>query len=714
MTIAGESSPALRDGLAKARGEVAFGSELRVAGNLFAIALRSPFGHAQLLDVDAAAARCAPGVVAVLTPWDLSAPDVPGDLFYDQPLSRRPALSAEALHVGAPVVLLAAETLAQAYEALRLLRPNWLELPGQFSLEGALSQGGAAEALPFGAVHWQQGDPQAIFAQAAIVREDILRTSTVQAGALEPYWALVEPTAQGGFIVHNGVAAPFELRRQMAEFLGLSLQQVEVRCPPVGGGFGSRSDDLAFLAALLARHCQRPVRMQLQRSEGWLAGRVRHGAQLRVRSALTQQGRLLARELEVWYDTGAFADLGPYVVLRALRSLALYPAEHQRFIGHLLRTNKPVASATRGFGNPQATFAVEVHNARICKQLGIGSLEFRQKTAIRAGAINPSVGVVDTQTGAFVPKGARISSSALPWCLQRAQQGLEEAITHLPACAPGWLRGQGVAAAMHTTGKGRAEVSTAEVFWTPGLLRVRSGATDQGGTGVASVLAQIAGQVLGEPPEAIVVELCSTAAELADSGAHASSRTFVAGAAVWDACQLVLARRKAGEPGELSARSAWHPDGNAPPFATCAAVVDVEPATGLCQVRWMGLGVDAGRILNPRQALGQVLGAAMMGLGFALYERLDFTADGRLASLSVADYGTPRATDMPPIDVWFAPSVEESHPLGVKGIGEIGLMPVAPALVNAIEAAIGRPLPGLPATPESVWRACRGEGGTCT
>lgn len=698
-----------QDRLIRAQGQVAFGSDLAgddFAGNrwLHGAVLRCPHGHAELVGLDDNAARAAPGVVAVLDCRHSVAP-IPGEIFYDKPFSARPLWQPVCRHAGAAVALVLAQARRQSAEALRLLRPQWRVLPANTDLGAAAAEG--RELLPFGPIRWQRGDVDAAFADAERQVEHWFATSTVQAGALEPYVCAVEPRQGGGVVVHKGVPAPFELRRQLAHWMGLAEAQVEIRCPPTGGGFGSRMDDLEYLAALGCLHSGRGVRLQLDRGDGWLAGRVRHGARMRVRSALGSGNRLIARDLEVWYDCGAYADLGPFVVLRALRPLVLYGGPNVRFAGHLLATNKPIAGATRGFGNPQATFAVEAHNDMLCRQFGIDRVQFRRANAVRSGDHNFSVGAVNTDSGEFGAKPAKVGSCELQACIDWAQARGEHVLARLPSPPSGWRRGTGMACAMHTSGKGRAELSTAEVTWrADGAVLVRSGAVDQGGTGVLAMIRETARLALQRSDSAgIEVVLDSTSSELADSGSHASGRTYVAGAAVHDACLRARERVSAGEKLPVTERIAHQPASNAPPFAAVQCVADVDMQTGEVRVRWLGVGVDAGRILDPDAARGQVLGAAVQGLGFALSERLDFAADGRLASWSVADYGTPRAFEVPDIDVHFADSREPSHPLGCKGVGEIGLMAVAPAVVNAIADAIGRPVLQLPASPEVVWRA---------
>ena len=684
----------LCDARDKASGRTRFVTDLALDGMVHGAVVRCPHAHAELESLDVAAAAAMPGVVAVVTAADGPQRPVPGEPFYGEHLMTRPLFPSEARYVGSPIAAVAAETPELARAAAARIAVEWRALPAVLKVEDG------ADALPFGRVLFERGDPDAAFAAAEHVFEDAFSTSTVQAAAFEPYACLVEPHEDGGLTLWKGVAAPFEARRALATWLDLSEGQVRVRIPPVGGGFGSRTDDLEFIAALLALKARRPVRLVLERTEGFLAGRVRHGARLRIRSGLDRSGRLVARELEAVYDTGAYLDLGPYVILRALRPLALYPAPAMRFVGRLVTTHRPISGATRGFGNPQATFAVESHTDRLCRELGLDPVDFRKAHAVRTGDANLSVGVVDTSTGRFHAKAATISSCALPACLDLVQA----ALTAPGTPPPGKKRGVGLAAAMHTTGKGRQESSHARVHLrADGTAEVHSGAPDQGGTGVATTLGIIAADALGLPFEAVTVAPPDTAEELTDSGAQASGRTYVAGEAVRRAAALAAERRDAGEALPLSADGLFEPTSNAPPFAATGAIVDVDAETGAVTVVRIVVAADVGRVLNPLHCRGQLTGAVAQGLGFALTERLDFDDAGRLVTRGLLDYGLLRSADMPEIEVHFVDSHEPTHPLGVKGAGEIGLMGVAPAVANAIADATGTRMRRLPMDPPTVW-----------
>jgi len=720
--IVGTSRPPI-DGLDRASGRVRYLTDVTMPGMLHGAVMRSPHAHARVLSIDASRALALPGVHAVVCPDDAPEADVASEPFYGASLAVRRVLWDEPRWVGAPVVAVAADSREIAEAACRLVDVCYEPLPHVLDLEAALApdapeaiEGCSNFALPSGAIRFEQGDVDSAFIEAAHVVETVYRTHTVQAAALEPYCALVEPHEEGGLTVWKGTPEPFELRRSMSEWLGVPAAKIRVRVPAaIGGGFGSRVDDLELVAALLAMRAQRPVKVVLERAEGFLAGRVRHGAKIVVRSALDAAFNLLGRELCADYDAGAHLDLGPFVILRALRPLALYRCDAVRFVGRLVSTNKPVASATRGFGNPQATFAVESHVDEICRRFALDPVGWRRSHLLRSGDPNFSVGVVDVATGTFIPKGVAISSCGIDACLDVVERALSEDPGPPP---PGLARGKGLAVGMHTTGTGRREIASARVtLRSDGTVELRSGSPDQGGTGVATTFAMIAADTLGVPLPAIDVYLADTADELDDSGAHASSRTYVGGEAVRQAAEAVRMRRDAGEALPISASVRFSPESNAPPFAACGAVIDVDPDTGASRVVRLVLAADIGPVLHPMGARGQLQGAVAQGVGFALSERLDFDALGQLTTRGLLDYGLPRAGDVPTTEVHFVGEPEPTLPLGVKGAGEIGIMPIAPAIANAIHDAIGVRVRTLPMDGETVWRAREGlpgrpDGGT--
>jgi putative selenate reductase molybdopterin-binding subunit len=701
----------------RVEGTLRYTSDLVFEGGLHAALVVSPYHHAKIRSIDARAAERSPGVVAVLTGADVPRrPVAPMPVVVaGEHVAERILLGDEVCFLGEAVAAVAAETRDQAEEAADRIRIDWDVLDGVFSPDDALRPDApevrtghpnlvGAPGMP---VVYERGDVDDAFARAEHVFEGRYSTSTVAAGALEPYGCTVVPDDDGGITVHKGTPAAFEVRQTLSAFLGLPTELVRVVTPPTGGSFGSRTEELEFLCALLALEAGRPVSLTMRRHEGRPAGRVRHGAVFELRSAVSADGRLLGRTMRAIYDCGGYPDLGRYVVLRAMRPLVLYGAEAIRFEGLLVRTNKPVAAATRGFGNPQATFAVESHNGEIARALGLDPIDFRLRNGVRSGDVNWSVGKASA-AGVFQPRGWTISSCGLQDCLRLVGERLQRWRDDAPELPPHLRRGVGVASMMHTTGKGRNDHSTARVTLREhGAATIESGASDQGGTGLTTTLAMVVAEVLGLTVEAVEVRSGDTRFGLPDSGAHASSRTYVAGSAARLAAESVRAARDAGEALPITREERFAPDSNAPPFAACGAEVEVDLQTGQVRVLRMVSANDVGRALNPHACVGQVQGAVAQGVGFALAERWPMIEGVPWEMARLVDERMPRAPDVPPLEVLLVEPGEQTGPFGAKGVGEAGIIAVAPAIANAVADAIGVQVRDLPMEPERVWRALR-------
>ena len=713
MSVVGRPTPFLRTA-ARVHGTLQYTSDMALPGQAHGALVTSPHHHARVLQVDASDALAMPGVLTVVTPDQAPRrPVAPMPVVIaGQRIAERVLLGDEVCFLGEPVAAVAAETPDQAEAAAAAVRVTYEALPAVFDVDASLAPGAPQARLghtnlvgaPGAPVAFERGDFDAALASADHVFRGRYSTSTVHAGALEPYGCIVDPDDDGGGVtVYKGTPAAFEVRRTLSEYLGLPEERVRVVTTPTGGSFGSRTEELEFITALLALRCGRPVHTVLRRRQGRPAGRVRHGAVFEMVSGVSADGRLVARGMRAIYDCGGYPDLGRYVVLRALRPMALYRADAHRFEGLLVRTNKPVAAATRGFGNPQASFAVESHNDEICRALGLDPVRFRADNAVDTGDLNWSVGKADA-AGAFEPRGWTVGSCGLRECLERVGQRLEQ---WRAEALPG-RRGWGLAAMMHTTGKGRNDWSTARVtLGADGRVTLLSGASDQGGTGLPTTLAMIAADVLGVQVGDVDVVAGDTGLGLKDSGAHASSRAYVAGEAVRLAALEVATARDAGEalPIERQARAA--PDSNAPPFAVCGAEVVVDEDTGVVRVARVVSANDVGRALNPLACRGQIQGAVAQGMGFALSERWPTFEGEPVKEARILDEKMPRAADVPPIEVILVESNEPTGPFGAKGVGEAGLIAVAPAIANAVTDALGVRIRDLPLHPERVWRAGR-------
>jgi xanthine dehydrogenase molybdenum-binding subunit len=548
--------------------------------------------------------------------------------------------------------------------------------------------------------------------------------------------------------MYSTTQVPFLYQRDLAEALGIGGDRVRVVQPPVGGNFGRGLDlyPIDVIAALVARRVGRPVKIEFDRMEEFIASPTREPCTIRLRTAADAMGRLLARDAHVVIDNGAYVSWGsttPYVMLATVAGL--YRCPNVRFDTTIAYTNNPYSGSMRGYGNLEATFAVESQMDELADRLAIDRLEIRRRNATRPGDANP--------------QGFVIGSCALAECLDTA--GAAISADPPPPLRPGWRRGVGYAAMFHVAGGARiyrsdgcGAIVKLDDFGTVSLI---TGATEIG-QGSETVLAMIVAETLGVPLARVQVVNSDTVVKPWDVGAHASRTTFIAGNAARLAAAelkrklLAMATGTFDEPAEhLDLRDGWvfvtaeprrrqpyekivraghyTPGGQTltaeafydPPtsmldkdlqgnvsaaygFAAQAVLLDVEEATGTIDVRRVVSAHDVGRALNPMAAEGQVHGGIHMGLGYALSEKL-VVDRGQVLSATFMDYAILRSDDMPEIAVQLIESIDAEGPFGAKGLGESGVIPVAAAVANAIHDAIGIRFAELPITPARVHEA---------
>ena len=526
--------------------------------------------------------------------------------------------------------------------------------------------------------------------------------------------------------------------RMVAEVLGLPPEQVRLVHVSPGGAFGARNDlSLHPYLALAAYHTRRPVKMVLTRAESLRWHTKRHAMEHTLRLGATGDGRLLALTCDILADTGAYASAGiPVLDQATLFATGPYDIPNVRIKGLSVYTNNVACGAMRGFGIPQSAFAVESLLDELAEKLGLSPFELRRLNGLRPGSTT-ATGQVLTHSVPFLET------------LRLAEERVAQALAELPPPAPGQRRGVGVGCCYKNVGLGLGLPEPAGVVLelTPhGRILVRIGGADLG-QGSTTVVAQIAAQALGVPYTLVDVLACDTA-RTPDGGITSASRTtFMSGNAVVEAAPLFLARlrdeglesreadnqdvswsaetlanlaaRLQAEGRTLAVQHTYHPPptyglgGGVPEqrpnfvtfsYATQAAIVDVDAATGQVDVRKIIAAHDIGRVINPQGARGQIEGSCLMGLGYALSE--EFILDhGYLVTDTLASAGIPTIKDAPPLEVLLVEDPEPHGPYGAKGMAEAAAIPTAPAIVNAIRDAIGGRIRQLPATPELVMRA---------
>jgi putative selenate reductase molybdopterin-binding subunit len=755
------------DALRLAKGHPAFTDDFTLPGMLYAELLTSPHAHARILRIDTSKARALQGVRAVLTYQDL--PRVifaPGCQSYPNPKPYdQVSLDSKVRHVGDKVAVVAADTPEIARQALALIEVDYEILPAVFEPEEALKEGapiihdepdaiGIKEASRnlVVTITANVGNVEQGLRESAHIFERTYQVQQVQMTPIEPHVCITYWDEDERLVVRTGTQAPFHMRRVLAPILGLPIGRIRVIKPRMGGGFGGKMDIiLEDLCAHLTIKTGRPVRFEFNREQEFTTTRSRHPATITYQAGVGEDGRLKALDMFVVENTGAYGVQGMTVVnLIGARGLSTYRCPNIRFDSKVAYTNLPVPSAFRGFGGPQAQFAMESLMDEIAAELGLDPIKFKLQNAIREGDEIAIMALL----GEGGPVAQIVPSSRLPECVEQAAKAMDWARALEPAwkfdhSRPNIRRGLGMCLLMHGTAIPGLDMGGAIIKMNDdGSFNLLIGATDLG-TGSDTILAQMAAETLGVPLEKILVYSSDTDLTPFDVGAYASSTTYISGMAVRKAAEQ--ARQKLFERAALMLKISTDgmiardeciqaPDGRSislgeiglhslhalnqeqimgsashvsmvspPSFGSQFAEVEVDIESGEVRVKKLALAVDCGTVINPQMAEGQMEGGMAQALGYAVSEEMAYDQQGRLLTTRFGDYRIFQADEMPDMTCILVPSYEESGPFGAKGLGEITAEGVAPAVANAVYHATGLRLRSLPLTPEKVWKALKNQ-----
>ncbi len=760
------------DAVKLAKGRRAFVDDVELRGMLYAKVLRSPHAHARIVAIDDTEALALPGVHAVLHTFNTTRVKyASGGQSWPNP---RPwdqvSFDDKVRHVGDRVAAVAAETPAIAEEACRRIEVTYEVLPAVFDEVEAISGGApvihdegdtegihdAARNIPRHVNGQTVTDDalEAAFAQAEHVFERTFHVQQQQQCPIEPHITIGWLDEDERLVLRSSTQVPFHVRRMVAPLLGLPVKRIRVVKPRIGGGFGGKQEMLLEdVVGHLVLATRRPVRLELTREEEFVSSRIRHAQTITFRSAVDGEGRLLAQDHRVVGNTGPYATHGFTVQsVSGQRGLSQYNCPAKRYTADVAYTNRPVAGAFRGYGAPQAIFALESQMDDIARSLGLDPIELRRKSWLRTGDpldILPALG----ERGAAEVAGdvPRVTSCATDECVAQVMRAIgwerrKDPQWKQPTDRPNIRRGIGFALCMQATAIPNLDMGGASIKMNDdGSFNLLVGATDLG-TGADTVLAQIAAEVVGVAVDDIVVYAADTDLTPFDVGAYADSTTYISGTAVKKAAEQVRDRivlRAArlldvADPAGIELRNghAWAPDGRSvsladvalntlhvedqeqimatashvsgespPPFAAQVAEIEVDVETGQVTVVKLVMAVDCGVAINPTTASGQVEGAMVQALGYALTEDLVLDDAGRALNARFGPYWIFRPDDTPPMEVFLVQTMEPSGPFGAKSVGEIAIDGVAPAVRNAILDATGVTVDELPMTPERVWRA---------
>jgi putative selenate reductase molybdopterin-binding subunit len=754
------------DAIKLVKGNPAFTDDTDLSGTLFAKVLYSPHAHARIVSIDDSAARALPGVHAVLHHGNVprvryasGGQSYPNPLPYDQV-----SFDDKVRYVGDRVAAVAADSEEIARAAIDLIDITYEVLPAVFDENEAILEGapvihdepdmdGAHDASRNIVHHIEAktGDIEAGLAAAARVFEQTFRVHQVQQTPIEPHIAISQWDSDERLVITTSTQVPFHVRRMVAPLLGLPVKQIRIIKPRIGGGFGVKQEMLIEdIVGHLTMATGRRVRLELTREEEFMSSRTRHPQTITFTTGIDPDGLLTAQRMRIVANTGPYGTHGLTVqMVSGLRGLSSYNSPVKAFDCTVAYTNIPVPGAYRGYGAPQALFALEAHMEDIAAEIGMDAIEFRRLNWTKVGDpidIAPQLGEGDLEAGVM----PIITSSGLEEAVLQGQRAVgwerrRDPLWRQPPDRPHIRRGLGFAMAMHGTAIPGLDMGGASLkINDDGSFNLLVGATDLG-TGSDTVLAQIAAEVVGVGTNDILVYSSDTDMTPFDTGAYASSTTYISGTAVKRAAEQVRAQiidraamMLSVEPDtiDLHDGAAWTSDGatvtlaeialsslhqrdqhqimatasyvspeSPPPYAAQFAEVEVDIETGQVTVLQLVMAVDCGVPINPVTASGQVEGGMVQALGYGHCEEMAYDEDGRMVNAAFGPYKIYRADEMPRLEAILVQTMEASGPFGAKAIAEIPKDGVAPALRNAIADATGVRINDIPFTPERVWRA---------
>ncbi|MBL8770526.1 MAG: xanthine dehydrogenase family protein molybdopterin-binding subunit [Phenylobacterium sp.] len=749
LSIVG-SRPVRPDGADKVTGRAAYGADFNMPGQLVGRVLRSPHAHARIVSIDASKARALPGVKAVITAADF--PDLASEELEGgeaaanlRDLSLNVMARGKALYHGHAVAAVAAVSTEIAEAALERIKVTYEVLPHVIDVEAAMSPDAPVlhdhlfteglEARPdrpsnIAKKHrFARGDLAEGFAAADVVVEGRYTTKATHQGYIEPHACVAAWGEDGRCDVWSSSQGHFMVRTFCARLLGLDISDVRVTPAEIGGGFGGKTTVyLEPLALALSRASGRPVKMVMSREEVFRATGPTSGGIVRVRLGAKSDGTIVAADVELTYQAGAFP--GSPVGAGAMTALACYDIPNFSIVGWDVVTNTPKVAAYRAPGAPISAFGVESAVDELALKLGMDPIALREKNAVKDGT-KASYGPTFQNIG-YLDTLAAIRESEHWKTPLGPNQGRGVAVGF-------WFNVGGEStAAVHIGEDGSAAVVTgnpdiggsrasmammaAETLGLP-IDKVRPMIADTSSIGYSmltggSRVTFATGMAVVQAAEKVTGELCARAAKLwdvpRDQVAWEGGKAVCLDAAK-DRAPLsleALAAQSARTGGPISGQATINAQGAGPGFGVHLCDVEVDPETGQVSVVRYTAAQDVGKAIHPSYVEGQVQGGVAQGVGWALNEEYIFDGEGRMENAGFLDYRMPVASDLPMLDAILVETAPNPrHPFGAKGVGEVPIVPPLAAVANAVRGAIGVRMPDLPISPPKVLAALDAKGG---
>ena len=758
-------SPRRADLIDKVTGKLIYGTDFTLPGMLYGKALRSPYPHARIVSVDVSRARELPGVCAAITSDDLPEQRF-GSSIQDEPFLAR----GKVRYAGEPVAAVAAinsdiarkaidlidveyEELPGVYDALEAMQPDSVlvhEELGEYDMEGVYNRYPGTNIV--GHTKIRRGDVEQGFADSDEVYEDVFTTQNVQHCSMEPHVGVAKVDEDGSVTVWTSCQSPYNALRDMANALGLPHNKIRVICTEMGGGFGGKNYlRIEPLVVALASHTNgRPVKVAFTRDEEFIASVCKHPVHLTFRTGVKRDGTIVARKIKAVFDTGGYADTGPLVARNgAFSGTGPYRIPNVSVDSYCVYTNNPLGGSFRGFGVPQLTWAHESQMDMIAARLGIDPVEIRMRNLVNLGD--------RTCTGEVLRTSVGVKDS-----LRMAVDLSERDMRHEPSENPKVARGRGIAT-MHKLTNTPSTSSVIVKMHTDGTVNVLC-STVELGQGIYTALRQIVAERLEMPMESVRMrspdtdytpfdqstsgsrsvfhagnalirgaddlrgKLCRMAAPLLD--APVESLFYKEGAVckkdsnVFMTANEIITGHFGPRGATVQGEGTFTPPSAEPPdketgqtskmsafwmYATQIADVEVDLETGRVKILRIVAAHDAGTIINPEGAEGQIVGGVVQGLGTTLCEQMH-VSEGVITNPTFVDYKLPTTMDIPEIVTGFVETFHEEGPFGAKGLSEPALAPTSAAVANAIHDAVGARITSLPITSEKVLNALNGAG----
>ncbi len=752
--------PIRHDGADKVTGQAKYGADIILPGLLHGKILRSPHAHARIKSIDTSKAEAAPGVHAVVTSADWEQPTgkvedlAEGSIHNLRFMSNNILAYGKVLYKGHAVAAVAAANPHQAEEALALIEVDYEVLTPVHNFREAMKEGApllherletlsdpglraggykSDEDTAMGSnvanhFEFRVGDVEKGFQEADVIVEKETNTAAVHQGYIEPHTGTAMWQPDGSLTVWSSTQGHFNARDLLSRLLNMPVSKIKVIPMEIGGGFGAKGILYSEpVAALLAGKAGRPVKVTMSRTEVFEASGPTSATNIKIKVGATNNGKLVAGEAHLIYESGAFP--GSPVPGGCNCIMGPYDIPNTYLEGSDVLVNHPKSAAYRAPGAPAAAFAMETAIDELCEKLGMDPLEFRLLNSAKEGTRRA--------TGPLMPKVGLVET------VQAAKDH-----PHYGTPLEGPYRGRGVASGFWGNGTGPA--SAMAMVNTDGTVSLVEGSADLSGTRVA--FAQQLAEVLGIPAEEIKPTVGDTESIGFTSNSGGSGATFKSGWAVYEAGQDVkrqmiqraakiwdipeedveytdgvlqhksdtelkltfrqLAARQNATGGPITGRAGVNPGGAGPCLATHIVDVEVDPETGKVEILRYTAVQDAGKAIHPGYVEGQIQGGAVQGIGWALNEEYFFNDQGHMANATFLDYRMPTALDLPMIDTVIVEVPNPAHPFGVRGTGEVPIVPPLAAVSNAIYHAVGVRVNELPMSPgavlEAMWKKDNG------